>query len=60
MVERLHRGHDATGLISHSVMPQHMVKVVPVASLYKSVISKEHPVSGGGGVSGSRFNVRYG
>jgi len=22
------------------------------------VISKEHPVSGGGGVSGSRFNVR--
>ena len=25
-----------------------------------NVISKEHPVSGGGGVSGSRFNVRDG
>jgi len=31
-----------------------------VFEYFSVVISKEHPVSGGGGVSGSRFNVRDG
>jgi len=28
-----------------------------MSTLFSTVISKEHPVSGGGGVSGSRFKV---
>ena len=36
------------------------VKLPNVDLILSDVISKEHPVSGGGGVSGSRFNVRDG